>query len=54
MQQTIKWQTHLSYLHVEKIRVHNPFSENKVSTQTPSWVTELASYAHALSSVERF
>ena len=28
MQQTIKWQTHLSYLHLETLRVRNSFSEN--------------------------
>ena len=28
MQQTIKWQTHLSYFHLENLRVHNSFSEN--------------------------
>ena len=28
MQQASKWQTHLLYLHLETLRVHNSFSEN--------------------------
>ena len=28
MQQTSKWQTYLSYLHLEILRVRNSFSEN--------------------------
>jgi len=28
MQQRSKWQTHLRYLHLETLRVHNSFSEN--------------------------
>ena len=55
MQQTCKWQTHLPYLRLETLRVHNSFSENyknsnkKQLAWTPSWVTELVRYA--LSSV---
>ena len=34
MQQTSKWQTHLTYLHLETLRVHNSFSENyKIRTK---------------------
>ena len=55
MQQASKWQTHLLYLHLETLRVHNSFSENyknsnKIRTKTPSWVTQLASHVHVLSS----
>jgi len=28
MQQTIKWKTHLPYLHLETFRVHNSLFEN--------------------------
>ena len=59
MQKTSKWQTHLPYLHLETLRVHNSFSEHctefmqETSTWTPSWVTELVGNAHALTPVER-
>ena len=37
MQQTSKWQTHLTYLHLETLRVHNSFSENyKNSNKRPA------------------
>ena len=59
MQKTSKWQTHLPYLHLETLRVHNSFSEHctefmqETSTRTPSGVTELVGNAHALTPVER-
>ena len=28
MQKTSKWQTHLPYLHLENLRVHNSWSDN--------------------------
>ena len=33
MQQTSKWQTYLTYLHLETLRVHNSFSENRTKDQ---------------------
>ena len=37
MQQTSKWQTHLTNLHLETLRVHNSFSENyKNSNKRPA------------------
>ena len=36
MQQARKWQTHLLYLHLETLSVHNSFSENyKNSNKNP-------------------
>ena len=59
MQQTSKLQTHLSYLYLQTLRVHNSFSEHctefkqETSGRTLSWVTELVGNTHALTPVER-
>ena len=57
MQQTSKWQTHLPWLHLETLRVHNSFSENyknsnKKTVGTDAILGNRASQ-FALSSVER-
>ena len=50
MQQTSKWQTHLPYLYLETLRVHNSFSEHcteftqETSTRTPSWEKKKPQY----------